>query len=84
MYVLLSIHKYQKNLWAFKKVEEFIKHKNEESQGARVAQLVRRLSVLAQVMILGSWDQALHWAPHSGGICLRILSFPLCPSLLNK
>ena len=33
-----------------------------------------RLLVSAQVMISGSWDQALHGAPHSAGSLLEILS----------
>ena len=32
--------------------------------GALVAQSVERLLILAQVMIPGSWDQALHQALH--------------------
>ena len=39
-----------------------------------VAQLVKRLP-LAQVMISGSWDQVLSWAP-----CSAEVYFSLCPS----
>lgn len=32
---------------------------------------------MAQVMISRSCDQALHQAPHSAGVCLKIPSCPL-------
>ena len=34
---------------------------------------------LAQVMILGSWDRALHWAPGSAGSLLVLLPLPAAP-----
>jgi len=41
--------------------------KNIDSWGTWVAQsLSIQLLILAQVMILGSWDGALHWVPPSG------------------
>ena len=48
------------------------------SEGTWVAQLVKHLP-LAQVMIPGSWDQALHPAPFSAGSLL--LPFPLPAAL---
>ena len=44
----------------------FVKGIRSLSRGAWVAQSVKRLP-LGQVMIPGSWDQALHWAPCSAG-----------------
>ena len=34
---------------------------------------------LAQVLIPGSWDGALHWAPHSAGSLLLPLPLPAAP-----
>jgi len=47
--------------------------------GAWVAQPVKRLP-LAQVMIPGSWDRVLHWAPCSAGSLLLPLptALPAC------
>ena len=39
--------------------------------------------VLVQVIVLGSWDPAPHWAPHSAG-SLVPLSLPLLPSPLPR
>ena len=47
-------------------------------RGTWVAQLVK--PPWAKVMISGSWDQALRWAPHSVGSLLEILSLSLCPN----
>lgn len=65
-------------------------NKKSEGWGAWVAQLVKNLP-LAQVMIpgvLGSWDQAPHWAPCSAGSLhlplpqlLPLLVLSLCFSL---
>ena len=44
--------------------------------GAWVAQLVKHLTC-AQVMILGSWDRVLHWAPCLAGSLLLPLPLPL-------
>ena len=35
---------------------------------------------MPQVMILGSWNQVLHWAPHRN----LLLPLPLSVSLMNK
>lgn len=40
---------------------------------------------LAQVMILGFWDQVLHWAPHRESACpSAYVSVSLSVSLKNK
>jgi len=44
--------------------------------------VVKRLPS-AQVRILGSWDQAPHWAPCSAGSLLLPLPFPLLVFLLS-
>ena len=51
-------------------------------RGAWVAQLVKGLP-LAQVMILGSWDQALNWAPCSVGSLFLPLLLPLLVHMLS-
>ena len=51
---------------------------------ARVAQVVEHLP-LAQLMILGSWDQVLHPAPHRKPASpSAYISAFLCVSLMNK
>ena len=53
-------------------------------RGTWVAQMVKHL-LLAQVMILGSWDQAPCQAPHSVGSLLLLYALGLCScSLSNK
>ena len=37
----------------------------------------------AQVMILGSWDRASHWAPYSAESLLLPLPLPLSPLMLS-
>ena len=55
--------------------------KNRGAPGGWCSRLSVRLWVSAQVVILGLWDRALHWAPCSAGSLLEILSpFSLCPS----
>ena len=50
-------------------------------QGTWVTQSVKCLPV-AQVMIPGSWDRALHWAPCSvGSLFLHLTLLPLILSL---
>jgi len=48
--------------------------------GTWVAQWVKCLPS-AQVMIPGSWDQVLSWAPCSAGVCFSLCRFPLSCSL---
>ena len=50
-------------------------------KGAWVAQSVKHVP-LAQVMILGSWNQALHQVPCSVGSLLLPLPLPLQPLLM--
>ena len=62
--------------------------KKKSYRGTWVAQSVKRLPT-TQIMIPGSWDRALHWAPCSAGSLLLPLPLSLPPltcalSLSNK
>lgn len=63
------------NLQGLKKLEKNLSHKDPDA-GHLGGSLIKRLC-LAQVMISGRWDQALHWAAYLAGSRLLPLLIPL-------